>query len=540
MDFMIKNLLKGFLLISSCTAVSNAKSQLFINNGQLTIETGASVVVQGSLTSNTDILGDGKIVLKGSAEQMVNMNNFSIPRLEIDNVSNATLVSGVKVGAELLFTNGNINLGSNDITMMPTATVTTPANNKFVVTNSTGKMVKNSLGSTAFTFPVGNSAIAYNPVTISNSGTVDNISVRANANALINGNTGAAISKEAVDASWEIGEADAGGSNLSITAGWSAADELPGFNRSKTGISYYITAPASNVGWDLLNSQTAAAGGSNPYSVTRAGISSLGIFAVGNRPVLSPLLVSPKVFLQGAYSGTNMTDLLRTKDLIPTTEPYSSITGFTHSGSGGGETTTTAIVGSGAPASNDAIVDWVFVQLHDGTTGDVISTRSALLQRDGDIVETDGISPLNMAGNAAGSYYVSVRHRNHLGIRTPATFGLAKTTTTAYNFTDNINKAYSNGSITNPPMATLGTGIYGMYGGNANANNSTRVTGSVSVSDYQKVLATLSGAAILSNVYSSSDVNMDGNVRVSGSVSISDYQKILSYLNSLIIINQHL
>jgi len=537
---MIKNLHKGFLLCLSCFVVSSAQSQLFINNGQLTIESGASVVVQGSLTSNTDILGDGKIVLKGSALQEVDMQNYSIPRLEIDNVSNANLLSGVKIGSELIFTNGNISIGNNDLTMLPTATVTTPANNKFVITDGTGKMVKSSLGSTAFTFPVGNSAVAYNPLTISNLGTSDDISVRANANALVNGNSGSSITKEVVDASWEIGELVAGGSNLSITAGWTASDELPGFNRNKTGISYYITAPASNLGWDLLNSQTGTATGSNPYSITRTGVSSLGTFAVGNRPVLSPLLVSPKVFLQGAYSGTNMTDLLRTKNLIPTTEPYSTMAGFTHSGSGGGETTTSAIVGSEAPASNDAIVDWVFVQLHDAATGNVISTRSALLQRDGDIVDTDGSSPLNMAGNAAGNYYISVRHRNHLGVRTPATFGLAKTTTTAYNFTDNLAKAYTNGSITNPPMATLSTGVYGMYGGNANSNNSTRVTGSISVSDYQTVLASLSGSSILNDVYSPSDINMDGNVRVSGSVSISDYQKILSYLNSLNIINQHL
>ncbi|MCW5917663.1 MAG: hypothetical protein KIS82_09990 [Ferruginibacter sp.] len=533
--------LHRFLLLSlSISTISVARAQLFINNGQLTIESGASVVVQGNITSNTNILGDGKIVLKGSSAQQVDMSNFIIPRLEIDNVSNASLVSGLKIGSELIFTNGNLSIGNNDMTLLAPATVTNPANNKFVVTDGTGKMIKSSLGSTAFTFPVGNAAVAYNPVSISNAGTVDDIGVRANANVLVNGNSGASITKEVVDASWDISEAINGGSNLSITASWAGADELPGFNRNKTGISYYITAPAANLGWDLLNNQTSAATGGNPYSVTRTGISNLGTFAVGNRPVLSPLLVSPKVFLQGAYSGTNMTDLLRTKNLIPTTEPYSSITGFTQSGSGGGETTTAAIVGSGAPASNDAIVDWVFVQLHDGTTGDVISTRSALLQRDGDIVETDGVSPLNMAGNAAGSYYISVRHRNHLGIRTPASFGLAKTTTTAYNFTDNISKAYTNGTTPIRQWLRLLPGFMRCTRWNANSNTATRITGSISVSDYQRILSTLAGAALPSNVYSPSDINMDGNVRVSGSISVSDYQKTLSFLNSLSIINQHL
>ena len=526
----------GCLLLFSV----NSNAQLYINGAQFFIESGATVTVQGDLTSNVDILGTGKILLKGTGNQNVNMNNFTIPNLEMDNVSNATLTSSLKVGTDLLFTNGRILLGSNDLTMAAAATITSPGSSKFVVTNGTGKLVKTALGASAFTYPVGNTTLTYNPVIISNSGTADNIAVRSLANAYSTGLTGSSFTKEVVDASWDISESVAGGSNLSLTATWSGTDELPGFNRNKAGISYYITAPAGNVGWDLLNSQTAVASGSNPYSYTRTGVTELGAFAVGTRPVLSPLLVSPKIFLQGAYAGGLMTDNLRTLNLIPLTEPYSGITTYTHSGSGGGETSTAAIVGSGAPASNDAIVDWVFVQLHDGVSGTVISTRAVLLQRDGDLVETDGVSPVNMAGNAPGSYYISVRHRNHLGIRTPTAFALAKTTTTAYNFTDNIAKAYNNISISNPAMATLAAGVYGMYGGNANSDASTRVTGSISISDYQRVLATLGGASILNPVYSPSDINMDGTVRISGSVSISDYQKILSYLSSLSILNQHL
>jgi len=525
-----------------CSKFSNA--QLYINGAQFTIESNATVTVQGNITSNVDILGGGKILLNGASNQTLDMNNKTIPNLEIDKtVSTTTLVSAAKIGTDLKFTNGSIFLGANNLTMAAAATITTPASNRFVVTDGTGKLIKTSLGGTAFNFPVGYSALTYNPVSISNTGTADDIAVRALANAYSGGLTGTAYTKEVVDATWDISEAVNGGSNLSLTASWNASDELAGFNRAKSGISYYMTAPAASVGWDLLNNQTAAATGSNPYSFTRSNITQLGAFSIGNRPVLSPLLVSPKVFLQGAYNTAThlMTDNLRTLNQIPLTDPYASITGFTHTatGSGGGETTTAAIVGSGAAAGNDAIVDWVFVQLHDAL-GAVISTRSALLQRDGDIVETDGVTALNMAGNAPGNYFISVRHRNHLGVRTPATFGLVKTVSTPYNFTDNIAKAYNNVAFTNPAMPTLETGVYGMYGGNANSDASTRVSGSISISDYQRVLATLAGAATLTPTYSPSDINMDGTVRVSGSISISDYQKILSFLNSLSILNQHL
>lgn len=500
----------GLLLFSAKTS-----AQLYVNGAQFTIESGATVTVQGDITSNVDILGAGKILLKGTGNQNINMNNYTIPNLEMDNVSNATLTGGLKIGNDLLFTNGRIILGANDLTMSSTATITSPGNSKFIVTNGAGKLVKSSLSSSAFTYPVGNTTLTYNPVTISNTGTIDNIAVRCLTNANSGGLTGTAFTKEVVDASWDVSETTAGGSILSMTASWDATDELAGFNRSKAGISYYITSPAQNVGWDLLNSQTGVASGTNPYSYTRNNITELGAFAIGTRPVLSALLVTPKVFLQGAFSGGLMTDNLRTLNLIPTTEPYSTAP-FTHSGSGGGETASTAVIGSGAAAGNDAIVDWVFVQLHDGTTGTVISTRAALLQRDGDIVDTDGTSPVNMAGNVSGlNYYISVRHRNHLGVRSLNSMTLFKTTNTNYNFTTAQTQAYQ-GAVTNNPMATLTGGVFGMWGGNANSNTNVRYSGPSN--DENQLLNTCLGGnkgAVL-NGYLNCDLNLNGVLRYSG------------------------
>lgn len=128
-------MIAGLMMFSK---FSNA--QLTIQSGaQFFIETGATVTVQGDITSNADILGTGKILLKGSANQNVNMNNFSIPKLEIDNVSNATLTGAAKIGTDLTFTNGNIILGSNNLTMASGASFITPSNAKFIVTNGSGK-----------------------------------------------------------------------------------------------------------------------------------------------------------------------------------------------------------------------------------------------------------------------------------------------------------------------------------------------------------------------------------------------------------------
>lgn len=67
----------------------------------------------------------------------------------------------------------------------------------------------------------------------------------------------------------------------------------------------------------------------------------------------------------------------------------------------------------------DAIVDWMFVELRDKNDyTNVIATRSGLIQRDGDIVDLDGVSKLTFPDVAFDSYFVVVRHRNHLGVMT--------------------------------------------------------------------------------------------------------------------------
>jgi hypothetical protein len=533
---MRKKLYLPFLAAALC-AGSATQAQLFIDNAQFFIQSGATVTVQGDVTSNTDILGTGRLILKGSANQNVSMAGSNIPNLEVDNASNATLTTAARVSGDLLFTNGDLLLGANNLTLGSSATVTNANDTRYVVTNGTGRLVKAALGTTPFVYPVGNSVTSYNPVTISNAGTADDIGVRVLANALTTGTTGSPITREAVDATWDVTEAVAGGSNLSLTATWAAADELPGLNRAARplGVSNYITSPAQNVGWDLLLSQAATASGAGPYSVTRTGISNVGAFTVGHRPVMSPLLVGPKVFLQGAYNTTTglMTDNLRINNLIPTTEPYTGLTGFTHSGSGGGEASVATVVGSAAAAGNDAVTDWVFAQLHRASDSVVISTRAVLVQRDGDIVDTDGVSPVNFAGNAAGNYYVSFRHRNHLGVRSAATLSLAKTTATAFNFTTGLGQAYTK-NITNNAMATMGT-VFGMWAGNVNDDITVRMTGiNGNSNDYLRLLNTLgSSITTLPSVYNKADLNLDGTVRMTGiNAASNDYLRLLNTLGT--------
>ncbi|MES2520439.1 MAG: Ig-like domain-containing protein, partial [Bacteroidota bacterium] len=160
-------------------------------------------------------------------------------------------------------------------------------------------------------------------------------------------------------------------------------------------------------------------------------------------PPINKVCLLPKAYLQGALLGvllpnTLMRDDLRVKGLIPTSSPYTS-----------GITTTGVIASSVLSVTGaDAIVDWVFVELRSGLDSTVIvDSRSALIQRDGDIVDVDGVGSVKFTEANAGQYYVVVKHRNHLGVmsfktqmdNTCAIIDFRNVSTPNYNF--NVNNA---------------------------------------------------------------------------------------------------
>jgi hypothetical protein len=222
------------------------------------------------------------------------------------------------------------------------------------------------------------------------------------------------------------------------------------------------------------------------------------------------LQLSAKIFLQGPYNATNrlMNDDLRTKNLIPSAQPYSTITGFTHIG-GGTEIVTPSVL---AVTGNDAIVDWVFIQLRDkNNAATVLSTRAALLQRDGDIVDVDGTSAVTF-NIAPDNYYVAIRHRNHLGMRTANAVSLPNAT--MLDFTTVSTPSVSYGIN---PQKDLGSGKFGLYMGNVIQDGLIKYSGSSN--DRLPILTKIGGTNITATVngYFSEDCNLDGIVKYSGS-----------------------
>jgi hypothetical protein len=534
---MIKGL--PVILFSVAALAGNvASAQLNINNAQFFIEAGATVTVQGDLTSNTNILGTGKIILKGSGNQNVNMNGNTIPTLEIDNAANTTLTGPATIGSELIFTNGLLQLGNHNLTLSNTAPITGGASNKFIVTNGTGAVKKNGL-SGSFTYHVGYSASEYNPLTLDNTGgTADNYTVKANQNVLADGTNPATM--DFANNSWTVSEDAAGGSNLTMMAGWDVADELTNFDRSKSGIARYV----SGTDWDLPASQTVAASGSDPFVRTRTGVTTLGTFAVADRQYTNRATLSLKAYLHGAYyltagtTGGLMRDNLRANGALPTTQPYS--TGkFAHQGvDGGTETANASVFGVAADPAN-SIVDWVFVTLFSNASTPVkLQTRSALIQRDGDIVDVDGVSPLSMPIDANGTYHVSVGHRNHLSARTPNASPVNMTeggAAATWDFTTGVTQAYKDPAIATNPLISVTTGGItksALIGGNVDGMTNTGANGrtviySGSGNDKQPVLTGgLSGnsgstqpinSPALYASHGRFDLNMNGTIVYSGS-----------------------
>ncbi len=225
-----------------------------------------------------------------------------------------------------------------------------------------------------------------------------------------------------------------------------------------------------------------------------------------------------KVWLQGPYVSTTqlMHDSLRTKGLIPLTEPYTGLTNFTHLGGGGGEQTTSNVL---AVTGQNAIVDWVFTELRSADNPEVVlATRSALVQRDGDVVAADGISPLLFTVPAGQPYYLAVRHRNHLGVQLGAPKIYPECMTVETDFRTPPPEGFYTYNGLNPAQRLIG-GTYVLWAGNGQVDDQLKYNGSVN--DRNAVLAVVGLATpnALAPGYNLADYNLDGVVKYNGSAN---------------------
>jgi choice-of-anchor B domain-containing protein len=217
-----------------------------------------------------------------------------------------------------------------------------------------------------------------------------------------------------------------------------------------------------------------------------------GLFVL--RPQLSGVSVDVTVLLEGAHVGGS--DSMATSPLFKTTVPTANP--FQRSRFDG------TPLELDAPDSVSVLpagsIDWVGVELRiDPSSGSAVMNRAAILLADGSVVDPNGAA-LSFPGVAADSYYVVVRHRNHMSVMSSSAVDLSSGSG-SWNFATSESQAYGSS-----PMKSLEGGFWGMFAGDADLN------GQSTANDFNDWLvntkATLTG-------YLLTDFDLDGQVTAS-------------------------
>jgi hypothetical protein len=269
-------------LVDMSTAICNA---LTIDNGaQLTftgqnnaLEIKGSVVVNGTFNAIS-----GGVILSGTASQSLPGTTYA--SLEIDGGSNKTLLGNASVTGALQLTNGHITLGAHDLVLSAPALMSGGNSTSFVITNGAGSLKAMNMGAggvtTNVTFPVGTNMNDHTPVSLNNTGVLDNYTVRVidGVYDTYNGNipNGNLQSNNAVNKTWLISEDVTGGSVSTVAPYWNASNELPMFDRNLCYVSHYSTTANA---WQPGAGGTAT--GNDPYTHSMT-VNSFSPFGVGS------------------------------------------------------------------------------------------------------------------------------------------------------------------------------------------------------------------------------------------------------------------
>jgi|GEM_PF-970753 len=134
--------------------------------------------------------------------------------------------------------------------------------------------------------------------------------------------------------------------------------------------------------------------------------------------------VKLKFFLEGWMDGNEMKTNLNTSGIMPEQQPFAN-TIWAYNGEEN--------MNLGIPKA----VDWVMVCARNAN-GNLLQKKSAILLKDGTVVNTDGTECITFDNlNSNGTYYISAHHFGHIGVMSTS----ALTSGTAYDFSSGANQA---------------------------------------------------------------------------------------------------
>ncbi len=484
------NVKSGQLILSpqagSNYSLVDGADLILANGGSLLLQNNANIAVAGNFLDNN--VANNPATCNGFNNAAPNTVAFyntqytpvgrvigsagstSLGNVVFINQNNApfTLQNNITTNNFDLGNNGKVILGNSDFTI--NGILSNYSSSKYFVTNGTGSLKLKNVSTIPVFYPIGASVSSYTPLTLQNNGITDDFKARVAEGLFYTGNSGLPITEKAVNRTWFIEEATPGGSNANVTLQWNTANELAGFSRANTYLAHYL-----NLNWESGNLM--AASGSNPYQLTRNNITTFSPFAViSELPAPNKILNLTSVFLEGLY---NTLDTMRR---------VASETGYLF--------------------SDTLVSDQIQVELHNPSYSSIACETPNVK------LGITGTSTLAVPSVYNGSYYITIKHRNHLETTSAAPVSFAGGSI-SYSF-DAPAKAYGGN------LKMMPTGQYVIYGGDVNQD------GVIDTADMSPVD---NDAANYAAGYLATDVNGDG-VTDTADMTIVD-NNAASYVGSM-------
>jgi hypothetical protein len=265
--------------------VSMSGDTLEVSNSTTT----GRLLVAGNFSHTAGVIdkrgtGVGEIIFNGSSDQIFSSTGTISGLVDFAIIKTSgvvTLGSNVTLPDTLNLKSGKITLGNNNLTIASGGTVASATSANYVVTDGTGKLVRNGVGTSAVSFPVGTSS-SYNPVTVRTGSSTDNFSVRVIGSV----SPSSANDAAAVQRTWDISEETPGGNGtITFTVQWNSGEQGASFDRTRaegwrnTGTAWVVQT----------GSMTSITSGSTYPAVATVGTTSLSNWIIANSDGALPI-----------------------------------------------------------------------------------------------------------------------------------------------------------------------------------------------------------------------------------------------------------
>jgi hypothetical protein len=290
-------------LLNTAAACGTALADtLLIKSGaSVTITTGGALDLYGGFyNSGTFTHTGGDVTLKGTVNQQLNSSPaaLSFYNLILNGSGNKTLLNNLAVTNQLSFTNGLLQMGSNNVTAQ---TISGGSSSSYAVTNGTGNFIVTDLGAGPATIAMGPTTTSYNPLIIASPPAATAFTFRVETGV----NPASAIPFNAIDRTWYILPSPLPAAAVNITFQYADADANGGCNPTSVMEVGGYQSPVWNVVSSPTTSTPTGSASARQVSfplntwVSAYAIGNVGsILALNNAILLSARLNNNDVLLQ--------------------------------------------------------------------------------------------------------------------------------------------------------------------------------------------------------------------------------------------------